>query len=354
VKRSLYVVVLLNLLVLMAPATAAAAEPAGYEYFHTYAEVKAELDAAEVNFPAIARGFDIGESYQGRKIWAIKISDNVDVDEDEPEIFINAQIHARERATNELALYVVALLTQNYGGADGLGLRVTDIVNTREVFIVPTVNPDGAEFDMKGGRWHEWRKNRQPIPNSRKIGVDLNRQFGYKWACCGGSSAKPRSPTYHGPNAWYAPEAQRYRDFVMSRVVDGRQQLRVILSLHSAGRLILWPYSYTYEDIPPEMPADDHYAFVALGKELASLNGYRPEQGSDLYIVDGDQDDWAYHEYGIFTYTFEMTRGALKRYYPTQSELATDIAANRPAVLHLLEQADCPYRAAGLASVHCP
>jgi len=353
VKRPFALVLLLNLLVLALPVPAAAAEPKGFEYYHTYAEVKAEIDATVAAHPSIARPFTIGRSYEGRKIWGIKISDNVRANDNEPEIFINAQIHARERATNELALAIVGWLTNNYGGSDALGRRVTDIVNNREIFIVPTINPDGAEFDMKGGVWHEWRKNRQPIPDSTAIGIDLNRQFGYMWNCCGGSSAKPTSPTYHGPYAWYAPEARRYRDFVNSRVVNGRQQLKVILSLHSAGRLVLWPYSYTRQDVPPEMPQDDHDAFVALGTELAGMNGYRGEQGSDLYVVDGDQDDWAYHEHGIFTFTFEMARGAAKRYYPTQFELATDIANNRAAVLHLLEQADCPYRSAGLAAEHC-
>ena len=96
------------------------------------------------------------------------------------------------------------------------------------------------------------------------------------------------------------------------------------------------------------MTSDDHAAFVALGQQVAALNGYKPQQGSDLYIVDGDQDDWAYHKYRIFGYTFEMAKGATHRYYPTQAELATDIANNRPAVLTFLEMADCPYRAAGL------
>jgi hypothetical protein len=353
VKRSIALVLLLNLLALVAPVPAAAAEPNGFEYFHTYAEVKAEIDATVAAHPGIAKRFHIGRSYEGRKIWGIKISDNVNANENEPEIFINAQIHARERATNELALAVVGWLTDNYGDSDAFGQRVTDIVNSREIFIVPTMNPDGAEFDIKGGKWHTWRKNRQPIPDSTAIGIDLNRQFGYKWACCGGSSAKPSSDTYHGPYAWYAPEARRYRNFVNSRVVNGQQQLKVILSLHSAGRLVLWPYSYTKQDIPPEMPPDDHYAFVALGRDLAALNGYRGEQGSDLYIVDGDADDWAYNAHGIFTFTFEMARGAAKRYYPTQQELAVDIGNNRPAVMHLLEQADCAYRAAGLAAAHC-
>jgi len=353
VKRPFVFVLLLNFVALAAPATGSAAEPNGFEYFHTYAEVKTEIDQTVADHPGIAKRFNIGRSYEGRKIWGIKISDNVGADENEPEVFINAQIHARERATNELALAIVGWLTDTYGDGDPFGQRVTGIVDSREIFIVPTINPDGAEFDIQGGQWRQWRKNRQPIPDSTEIGIDLNRQFGYMWNCCGGSSAKPSSTTYHGPHAWYAPEARRYRNFVNSRVINGRQQITVILSLHSAGRLVLWPYSYTRQNVPPEMPQDEHHAFVDLGSEVAALNGYRPEQGSDLYIVDGDQDDWAYHEHGIFTLTFEMARGAVKRYYPTQSELAVDINANRPAVLHLLEEANCPFRAARPAAQYC-
>ena len=176
-KRSISAVVLLNLVALLAPAPVAAAEPAGYEYFHTYREVKRELRATVHDHPGIAQRFHIGRSYEGRKIWAIKISDNVATDETEPEVFIHAQIHARERATNELALEIIKWLTDHYGAATALGQRVTQIVDSREIFIVPTMNPDGAEYDISGGRFHRWRKNRQPIPGSTAIGVDLNRQF---------------------------------------------------------------------------------------------------------------------------------------------------------------------------------
>jgi carboxypeptidase T len=352
VIKTFPVLAVLMLLALATPLPAAAAEPSGFEYYHTYAENKAFIDSTVAAHPGIAKRFNIGNSYQGRKIWGIKISDNVATDENEPEVFINANIHARERATNELALNIISMLTDNYGGSDALGQRVTDIVNSREIWIVPMVNPDGAEFDMKGGRWHQWRKNRQPTSDPNEIGIDLNRQFGYMWGGPG-SSGKPSSDTYRGEYPWQAPEVRRYRDFVASRVIGGHQQIKVILSLHSAGRLVLWPYSYTKTDVPPEMPQDDHDAYVALGHELAAINGYTPEQGSDLYLVSGDMDDFEYHDQGIFTFTFEMTKGAARRYYPTQTELAADIAANRPAVLHLLEQADCPYRAAGLASAHC-
>jgi carboxypeptidase T len=353
VKKIFPTLTLLVLAAVAMPTPAVAAEPSGFGYYHTYAEVKQLIDNTVAAHPGIARRFNIGKTYQGRKMWGIKISDNVGVDEAEPEVFINAQIHARERASGELALATIGWLTDNYGAGDALGQRVTDVVNSREIFIVPVMNPDGAEFDIKGGVWHQWRKNRQPIPDSTAIGVDLNRQFGYMWGGGGNASDKPSSDFYRGPNAWYAPEVRNYRDFVNGRYQNGKQQIKVILSLHSAGRLVLWPYSYTKADVPPEMTQDDHDAFVALGTKLASLNGYKPEQGSDLYRVPGDQDDWAYHEWGIFTMTFELKAGSNRRYYPTQSELTADVGNNRSAVLYLLEQADCAYREAGLAAGHC-
>jgi len=353
VKKLFPILTLMSLATLAMPLPAAAGEVAGFEYYHTYAEVKALIKDTAAAHPAIARAFNIGKTYEGRKIWAIKISDNVNSDENEPEIFVNAQIHARERASGELGLSIIGWLTDNYGGSDALGERVTNIVNTREIYVVPVMNPDGAEYDMSGGHWHQWRKNRQPTPDSTAIGVDLNRQFGYMWGSGGNASTKPSSDFYQGPYAWYATETRRYRNFVNSRFVNGQQQIKVILSLHTAGRLVLWPYSYTKQDVPPDMTQDDHDAFVALGHKLASLNGYTPEQGSDLYRVPGDQDDWAYHTWGIFPITFEMKPGAAKRYYPTESELDTDIGNNKTAVLYLFEQADCPYRDAGLAAGHC-
>ncbi|MEP7158124.1 MAG: M14 family metallopeptidase [Chloroflexota bacterium] len=338
---------------LIGPApVAAAGEPSGYEYFHTYAETVSELNAAEADHPAIAERFTMGTSYEGRAIPGIKISDNVGVDENEPEIFVNGQIHARERITLEMALYIVDLLLSNYGSDQ----RITDIVNSREIWIVPMVNPDGAEYDMSDGVFRLWRKNRQPIPDSTEIGVDLNRTAGFKWGCCGGGSNNPANDMYRGPEPWFAPETRAYRDFVNSRVVGGEQQITEILSLHAAGRQVLWPYAYTKKDHPRTMKYDDWRAFVKLGKALAALNGYRAEQGSDLYVVDGDIDDWAYRSNRIFAFTFELAKGNPRRQYPTLAQIQADQARNRPAFLHFFETADCPYRAvgAGLAAKHCP
>lgn len=341
-----------SLAVLLTPASAVAAgEPSGYEYFHTYAEVKAEIDAAVAEHPGIAQRFSMGMSYEGRQIWGVKISDNVDSDEDEPEVFVVGQLHGNERASGEMALYLAELLVDGYGSDS----RITGIVNSREIWIVPMANPDGAEYDMSDGVFRHWRKNRQPIPGSSYVGIDLNRQFGFKWNCCGGGSNNPSSPKYRGPEPWYAPETRAYRDFILSRIVGGRQQLEIALSLHAQGRMVLWPYAYTKKDHPRTMRYDDWRAFVALGKDLAALNGYRPQQTSDLYVVDGDEGDWAYHSQRIFAFAFELAAGNPERLYPTLAQLHADQARNRPALLLLMESADCPYAAVGaaLAAKHC-
>ncbi|HUG47478.1 MAG TPA: M14 family zinc carboxypeptidase, partial [Candidatus Limnocylindria bacterium] len=329
--------------------TRATSMPAGFEVYHTYAQMEAVLDETVADHPAIARKFSIGRSFEGRHIWALKISDNVHEDEDEPEVVFDGLIHARERATAEMNLFLIRILTDNYGSNQ----RITDIVDSTEIFIIPMLNPDGGEWDIASGQFREWRRNRQTIPGSTKRGVDLNRNFGFKWGCCGGSSGTPGAWNYRGPAPFSSPEARAYRDFVNSRVIGGRQQISAAISWHSAGRQVLWSYGYTRTNVPKTMSADDHAAFVALGREMARLNGYRPMQSSDLYVTDGDQGDWAYYNHRIFFFAFEMAAGKNERYYPSAAELDADFTRNRPAVLYLLEQAACPHAAAGLGATHC-
>lgn len=325
--------------------------PAGYAAYHTYAEMVAKLDAAAAAHPQIVHKFSIGRSHEGRQIWAVKISDNVNVDEDEPEVVFDSLLHARERLTVEMNLYLLDLLTDRYGK----GSRVTSIVNSREIFIIPMLNPDGGEYDIASGDFKRWRKNRQPIPGSSSIGVDLNRNFGFKWGCCGGSSGNPSAIDYRGPESWFAPEVRAYRDFIDSRVVGGRQQIRAAVTWHTAGEFVLWPYAYTTKAVPKTMSADDRDALAALGRQIAARNGYRPAQSGDWYISDGDQIDWLYGRHRIFAYTIEMypRSGGSLRWYPDPALIGRETSRNRDAMLHLLEQAACPYRAAGLAQTHC-
>ena len=178
--------------------------PAGYTGYHTYAEMTADLQSVAAQFGAgttnnITRLRNIGNSFEGRPIWALKISDHPNVDENEPEILIECNMHAREHLTAEQCLYFVHLLTDNYRQPTALGKRITKIVNTREIFIIPMLNPDGAMYDISTGAFTGWRKNRQTNPGSDKIGIDLNRNWGYMWGCCGGSSSKPIVCSISGP-----------------------------------------------------------------------------------------------------------------------------------------------------------
>ena len=329
-------------------------EPAGFSYFHSYAQNEALIDSLVAAHPTIAKKFSIGQSYEGREIWGIELTSNVNGSlGNKPEVYINGLIHARERAANELALYMMQVLANNYGHGGKLGHRVTSILNSTVVWIVPMVNPDGAEYDFSGSTPKLWRKNRQPIPNSKQIGIDLNRQFPYTWNCCGGkTSKKPSSEYYEGWAAAVAPEVQDYMQFVQDHSA-GQSRITEILSLHSAAREVLWPYAYTKVAVPSDMTQDDHATFVAIGKGIAQRNGYRALQGSGLYVVSGDMDDWAYGTLGIFAETIELPRGSQNRYYPTQAEINTFDSQNRGAVLWWMEQAACPYAAAGLGAGHC-
>ncbi len=320
--------------------------------YHTNAEMLEEVARVAAAHPGIVRRLRIGTSAEGRGIWAAKVSDNVGVDENESEVLFDGLTHAREHITLEMTLSILHLLADNYGS----NTRITNLVRSREIWIVFAVNPDGGVYDLTGDPYREWRKNRQPNPGSSYVGTDLNRNFGYHWACCGGSSGSPASDTYRGAGPFSAPETRVIRDFINGRVVDGRQQIRTSISFHAAGEQILWPYGYTYTDIPYDMTRHDHDALAAMARAMAATNGYVAQQSSTLYVTDGDYIDWAYGVHRIFTYTFEMypdPSTSLTRFYPPDEVIPRETRRNHAAVLYLIEQADCPYRAIGLTITHC-
>lgn len=329
----------------------AQAFPPGDSAFHDYAELGEEIVTVANAHPEIVSSrFSIGRSYEGRELWAVKISDNVNVDEDEPEVMFLGLHHAREHLTVEMTLYILHLLAEGYGTDE----QITSLVNSREVYLVFDVNPDGGEYDIETGIYREWRKNRQVNPGSSYVGTDLNRNYGFMWGCCGGSSTDPASETYRGATAFSSPEMQRIRDFVSSRVVNGVQQLRTSITFHTFSELVLWPMGYTYTEVPKDMSQDDHDVFVTMGEAMAGTNGYTPQQSSDLYITDGSYDDWAYGVHKIFAYTFEMyPTSDPPGFYPPDEDIPAQTSRNRQAVLYLLEQADCPYRVIGKATQYC-
>ncbi|WP_331772164.1 M14 family metallopeptidase [Embleya sp. NBC_00888] len=312
--------------------------------YHNYAEMVTEIDKAVANHPTLITKQVIGRSYEGRDLYVLKISDNVTVDEAEPEVLFTHHQHAREHLTVEMALYLVKLLGDGYAGDP----RIKALVDSREIWIMPDVNPDGGEFDIATGSYRSWRKNRQPNSGSSNVGTDLNRNWNYKWGCCGGSSGSTGSETYRGPRAESAPEVKAVTDWVKGRVVGGKQQVTAAIDFHTYSELVLWPFGWTYDEVVPGMTADEYNTFATIGRAMAATNRYTPEQSSDLYITDGSIDDWLWGDQRIYAYTFEMYPASGNGgFYPPDEVIDRETSRNKAAVLHLLDYADCPPRAIG-------
>ncbi|HEY0735627.1 MAG TPA: M14 family zinc carboxypeptidase, partial [Herpetosiphonaceae bacterium] len=128
--------------------------PPADSLYHNYAEMSNAIASVAASYPSITSRFSIGKSYENRDIWAMKISDNVATDESEPEVLFVGLHHAREHLTVEMALYIMNELTSKYGSDS----RITNLVNSREIYIVFNLNPDGGEYDIATGSYRTWRK----------------------------------------------------------------------------------------------------------------------------------------------------------------------------------------------------
>lgn len=314
------------------PQTTATVEdfPAGYTGYHTYAETQTELQKAVANYPSLTKLGSAGTSYEGRALSLIKISDNAATDENEPEVLFTCNQHAREHLTTEMCLRIVQRLTSGYATDSA----IKRLVDSTEIWVVPSVNPDGAEYDISGGTFHSWRKNRQGS------GTDTNRNWGYKWGCCGGSSGSTSSETYRGTAAFSAPEARAVSNWVTSRVVGGAQQIKTHIDFHTYSELVLWPFGYTYDRTAPGLTAAEATKFETLGKQMAATNGYTPQQSSDLYITDGSVNDWMWATHKIWSFTFEMyPKGSSPGFYPRDTQIVPQTTRNDKAVDILINAA---------------
>jgi carboxypeptidase T len=306
--------------------------------YHNYAEMRAAIEQTAAAYPDIVRVSTVGHSLEGRDILAVKISDEPDTDDPaEPAVLFMSLHHAREHLTVEMALEVIRLFTEGYGHDPTL----TNLVNTREIWVLPNINPDGGEYDIATGVYRSWRKNRRDNLDG-SYGVDLNRNYGYRWGDDSGSSGIPGADTYRGPFAFSEPETQVVRDFVVAH-----PDITTAITFHTYAELILYPYGYTYDDLPADMAPVDLMVFRKLAGDMAATNGYVPQQASDLYTTSGDTADWLYGARGIFGFTFEMYPKGHPGFYPPGSIIEQETRRNDPAVIYLTAVADNPRKVVG-------
>ena len=304
--------------------------PPGDEAYHNYDEMVAELDKAAADHPNLAVKSSIGKSFEQRDIPVLKISDNPGQDENEPEVLFDCNQHAREHLTTEMCLRVVNRLTDNYNDP-----AVKNMVDNREIWVIPSVNVDGSAYDVASGQYQGWRKNRQGP------GTDVNRNWGYKWGCCGGASDDPQEETYRGTGPFSAPESAAIARFIDSRVVDGRQQIKSAIDFHTFSELVLWPFGHTPDDVTEGMTQQEYDRFSKVGHEIAGTNGYTPQQSSDLYTTDGDSLDWMWGKHKILAFTLEMypSSGGLDGFYPPANVIDRETARNDKAVDIVIREA---------------
>ncbi|MCB0351117.1 MAG: zinc carboxypeptidase [Bdellovibrionales bacterium] len=311
--------------------------PAYDSNFHNYDELTTELEKLAAANPGLVRLSSIGKSLEGRELHLITLSTDGD-DMSRPAVFFMGGHHAREHLSVEMALKLSQYLVQQYKSDNP---RVTPLLANRTVYIVPLVNPDGAEFDVSAGDYKLWRKNRRN--NGSAYGVDLNRNYGFGWGG-GGASTSPSNDTYRGPSAFSEPETQAVKQFI-----DTHDNINIVLTYHTFSALILYPWGQKYEHIETEK---DYMVHKTMAETMARWNGYTPQQSSELYIASGDTTDWAYGVHGIISFTFELDPGMSpdknfdpgKGFYPGQKLIEPTFRKNVEPALYLLEHSDNPYR----------
>ena len=289
--------------------------------FYTLAEVTAELDSMRMLYPnLITEKVSIGNTVEGRPTYMVKISDNPDVNEDEPEVLFTALHHAREPEGMMQMIYFMYYLLENYN----TDASVKYLVDHREIYFIPVVNPDGYEYNhqMTPNGGYMWRKNKQDNNGNGTFqesydGIDLNRNYGpyaYWNSSNGGSSTYPGDETYRGTAPFSAPETANIRDFLAAH------NIKCELNYHTYGNYLIYPYGALSMETP------DSAIFREYSSDMTAYNGYFA--GLDLeavgYSTRGNSDDYAYDgdtvaNHGkIFAMTPEVGSTG---FWPSQSEI---------------------------------
>jgi carboxypeptidase T len=278
--------------------------PSGFDLgnmggFYTYEEFLEHLDSMVAQYPnliTIRQPIDTFLSHEQRPIYWVKISDNPNVNETEPEVLYTAVHHAREPESLTQLIFYMYYLLENYGSND----EVTHLVNNTEMYFIPMLNPDGyirnQMTDPSGGGL--WRKNRRDNGDGT-FGVDLNRNYGHEWGYDNsGSSPTASSETYRGPSPFSEPETQAVKWFAEQHEFD------LALNYHAFGNYVIYPWGYIESPLSP-----DSNAFTAFAESLTADNNYVSGTGYQTvgYATNGDSDDWMYGEQTSKPKIYSMT-----------------------------------------------
>jgi carboxypeptidase T len=247
-----------------------------------YNEMLAELDAMVQQYPNLITAkapISTFLTHENRPIYHVKISDNPNVNENEPKALYTAIHHAREPMSLMETIFFMWYVLENYGTNE----EITYLVNETQLFFVPCINPDGYVYNETtnptgGGMWRKNRRNN----GGGVYGVDLNRNYGYGWGTTG-TSTVTSNDTYCGTAPYSEPEVQAMRWLVQNH------KFVSAFNAHTYAKDILFPIGTTVAEF-----ADHHDYFQAESNHMVQFNGYTAMKSSALYPASGDSDDYMY------------------------------------------------------------
>jgi hypothetical protein len=284
--------------------------------FHTYSELLSVLDTMAARYPGIFKKRqpvnDTLLTHEGRQVYFVKISDNPEADEDEPAALFTALQHAREPVSlSQMLFFMWHLLEQYHKNPE-----INYLINNTQLYFIPCVNPDGYIYNEitnpEGGGF--WRKNRRNNQDG-SAGVDINRNYGYKWAFNeSGSSSSPESQTYRGHQPDSEPETRLIQYFCK------KYKFLIALNFHSFGNAVLYPWGYS-DSITIDQPI-----FRAYSESFVHNNSYDFGLSTRTlgYPANGTSDDWMYGDTlskpKIYAFTPEIGPSSLG-FWPAKTEI---------------------------------
>ncbi len=264
--------------------------------YHSADEIYQIMNSLALGYPAICSKHLFGTSVEGRELAALKISDNVNIDEAEPELMFDGGIHGDEIGGAENLIRFARQLCESYG-TDSV---ITDLINNREIWIYVMVNPDG----------------RVNMSRYNSFGIDLNRDWGYMWDEWGGS-----------PGYFSQVETRAIRSCM------DQNQFVTEIAYHSGTEFLSYPWSYRPDACP------DYFQMDHLAQIYSSVSGYANlayGQGySGMYAINGSSKDSHYGIMGSIGWTIEISDNK----QPPASQIQQYYDYNYPAMIAIIENA---------------
>ncbi|MFF4886480.1 M14 family zinc carboxypeptidase [Streptomyces nigra] len=263
--------------------------------------LKEEIVRTGQENPGLTKVVSIGKTVRGQDILALKLTKHAAKSKDgsKPAVLYMSNQHAREWITPEMTRRLMHYYLDNYKKDK----RVRKIVDSTELWFVLSANPDGYDHTFKDSSTRLWRKNLRDVNGDGAIstgdGVDLNRNFAYKWGYDDeGSSPNPTSETYRGASPGSEPETKAL-DALQKRV-----GFTYGINYHSAAELLLYGVGW---QVATDTPDDVMYKALAGTPDNSAIPGYHPQVSSELYTTNGEADGHAANVNGLAMFTPEMS-----------------------------------------------